>query len=1281
MASSPDKDLTHETVYDEDWWVKNSREHPDSPIALPPLSSPAHKASGDSNSSNHTNTSNITIPATAIHTHDTTAADISALRPPGNPHAPFLLPPPAKEKNKGQWAYVEYIPAWTDPLWQDKDSRVQDKDNPIHILRRRDWMKNVRPAQLPQDRSQNPSAFALRLIYQSGNVKGEWDPKTNDYLWQKMQPALLLASRILDHLETTDPFWRRLHDPLNRRTIGEPRDYRTPEMRKKNPAVQFTLHDYDDAGKNAIVDEQTRKQLFDVKFEVLKLLNHSVRFMLCSGQKDGGDTTTAGSTCVSGANIDIYIAADAFWPLVVPGYSDDERLLQSFFLASTIVHEIAHAVNYAHHLVLKPPAGIRITAWVDSPDKVKKAREIGEQMFPKITENSCEPFFEDEPQAELGFCTENRLFGGIHWNLMSTEMSQLFFLPAALAMERWPRPKGEDGHLTLEQLQKHPENLTLDHTPMLPDQYLVPTRVTHITRLFTETFWGTEVSKYGPAALRFGGLDPVTFPIIRPRVKLGAALRGVLAPRGDRALELLPRESSDEMADAGPMLAQFLMQAATEFLRPHVARYRWTRDHEHFLGSRCKEAYKLVFQLVIIMNETGTAFDLRRITEEFENGRRNQTSMDAWKRSQSRRWGKCLDKWLRESREELDGRPCSLPYDSVHPHKENEFWKSIHSHGWKAGQRMAEVLRQIYEMIVFEIGCFHQMFFDIYNLDEAELEAFEREQAAQDLPFRRQITMNLTTEALAKTTEVVTEYSRNGFIPVANLAVIHDFMTKFTNMRAQLEELKPWMNDISKIKPANFNLLQPFVPRLKTARRPATSRMVKVAQKELGMVPVETVVVIEKFLSFVKTTVKAAGDVRIDLARDGAMDLDEVITEFEKSDKFGQPRVVEDVIEDYEDGLDNNDPLTDIIRKRRPKNPWNGAKHPPKRPRIATPQLVPQLLEHPTPFSKYSPPKYRFGDTTKASRFHRASLINAVPDPTSNIPNVFANIPDVTFPLSQSFSGFAGYGPGQQPPPKLPTHASVFGSKPIQIADGPEPMGIFPHPFALSATFREDLEHEARARLMLAHQGPANAVLAFRERQGATAANAYRDPAPAIPDSPEKDGRRNSGTPGFGVGGNRRRRIPDPQDWLPYTEGLESLSSYSDPDVGRVNKGKRAVRGAPPATDEDENEDGGSHFGLCDPNKFSAVSLQRERFWKQQVMEYITEQQRQRQGWLNSLATPVVPAVMLATDMRPTLSPGPLGGASTSAGRPMEGGSAGPSSASSRQQGRYFPGDMDWVPG
>ncbi|KXH60405.1 hypothetical protein CSAL01_09602 [Colletotrichum salicis] len=1108
-----------------------------------------------------------------------------------------------------------------------------------------------------------------------------------------MQPALLLASRILDHLETTDPFWRRLHDPLNRRTIGEPRDYRTPEMRKKNPAVQFTLHDYDDAGKHAIVDEQTRKQLFDVRFEVLKLLNHSIRFMLCSGQKDGGDTATAGSTCVSGANIDIYIAADAFWPLVVPGYSEDERLLQSFFLASTIVHEIAHAVNYAHHLVLKPPAGIRITAWVDSPDKVKKAREIGEQMFPKITESNCEPFFEDEPQAELGFCTENRLFGGIHWNLISTELSQLFFLPAALAMERWPRPKGEDGHLTLEQLQKSPENLTLDHTPMLPDQYLVPTRVAHIARLFTEAFWGTEVSKYGPASLRFGGLDPVTLPIIRPRVQLGAALRGVLAPRGDRALELLPRESSDEMADAGPMLAQFLMQAATEFLRPHVARYRWTRDHRHFLGSRCKEAYKLVFQLVIIMNETSTAFDLRRITGEFENGRRNQASMDAWKKSQRRRWDKCLDKWLRESQEKLGGRSCSLPYDSVHPHKENEFWKSIPRHGWKAGQRIAEVLRRIYEMILFEIGCFHQMFIDIYNLDEAELKAFEREQAAQDLPFRRQTTLNLTTEALSKTTEVVTEYSRNGFIPVTNLAVIHDFMTKFTNMRAQLEELKPWTNDISKIKPANFNLLQPFVPRLKIARRPATSRMVKVAQKELGMVPVETVVVIEKFLSFVKTTVKAAGDVRIDLARDGTMDLDEIISEFEKTDKFGQPRVVEDVTdeEDYEDGLDNRDPLTDIIRKRKPKDPWNGAKHPPKRPRIATPQLVPQPLAHPTPFSKYSPPKHRFGNTTKASRFHRASLINAVPDSTSKIPNVFANIPDVTFPLSQSSSGFTGYGPGQQPPPKLPTHASVFGGKPTQIAEGPEPMGIFPHPFALSATFTEDLEHEARARLMLAHQSPANSALGFRERQGATAANAYRDPAPAIPDSPEKDARRNRGTVGFGFGGNQRRRIPGPQDWSPHTEGLESLSSYPDPDVGKVDNGKRAAGRASPAPseDEDENEDedegedadGSPRFGQRDPNKFSAVNLQRERFLRQRAMEYITDQQRQRREWLNSLATPAVPAGMLGTSMRPALGAGPLGGASPSVGGPSGGGSPGPSSAPNRQQGRHLPSDMDWVPG
>ncbi|KAK0371167.1 hypothetical protein CLIM01_11468 [Colletotrichum limetticola] len=1431
MAASPDKDLTQETIYDEEWWVKNTREHPDSPITVPlsPSSQPTSGDSDNTDTSDHTNTSNISIPATAIHTHDTTAATITSLRPPGNPHAPlFLGAPPVKPANKGQWAYVEYIPAWTDPLWKDGHSRVQDEKNPAYVVRERDWTKSIRPAQLPQDRAQNPSAFALRygvypdrldgrsrltptrgafrrfkydgvevpgvtaevvikqaegfartagltgvdgllevysgmrggggnenerfvlralegmrddedlqmvmfrgmtshelieegmmsmrngnacdlkndlhkyltrdkwvestwrgcdpdkprLVYQSGQVKGEWDPRTNDYLWEKMQPALLLASRVLTHLDKNDPYWRRLHDVLNRQTIDGPHDYRTPEMRKKNPAVKFTLQDYDGGGQNAIVDDETRKDMFDVHFEVLHVLQTRMRFMLCSGYKEE-DSGTAGVTCVAGSYIDVYIVADALWPLVVPGYSDDERLLQGFFLASTIVHEIAHAVNYAHHLVLLPPDCFQVETWKATPDKVKKVSEIGSKMFSKFSEGHLEPFFEDESQAELGFCTENRLFGGVHWNIISPELPHLFFLPAAMAMERWPRPKGDCGRLPVEKLEKSPDRLVLDHIPLLPDQYVCPTRVAHIVRLFTEAFWGVEVNKYGPAALRFGGLDPVKLPIIWPRIQLSAALRGVLAPRGDRALELLPKSDSEEMLEAGPTLQRFLYQAGTEFLRPHVVRYRWERDHKHFVYSRNGQMVTHMFQLAVIVIETHIAYNLRQGTEDVDNRIKSRAWLKSWKKAETRRWGLMLDRSLQHSRSSLDGKLCPLPHRSVHPlQDEDYFWQNIPDLGTRAGQRTAEALRRIYEVIIFEIGCFQQLFIDIYHLDDAELEAFQATNAPEDLNYRLTVTTDLGTEALRQATRLVADYGGTGFLPAVNMAVLHDFVGKFTNMRAQLEEMRPWAENLSEINPSNYNLLQPIIPRLKIARRPATTRMVKLVQKELEMLPVETLVVIEKFLSFVKTTVKAAGQVKIDLARDWEMDLDEVITEFEKRDKLDQPGLVEHVTDekDLEDGLASNDPLTEIIRKRKPKNPWNGANHPPKRlkrPRIAAPQLVPQPLAHPTPFSKYSPPRHRFGDTIKASRFSRRNIVNAVPDPTSKIPNVFANIPDISFPSSQSSSGFAGYGPGkQQPPPQLPTHASVFGRPGIQIAEGPEPMGIFPHAYALSASFTEDLEHEARARLMLAQQSPANSALGFRERHGATLANAYRDPAPPIPDSPE---RHNSGAAsGFGFGGEyRRRRIPDPQDHSPTTEEVSSLSSYPGSTPGKVNRGKGAAEpGDVDAADEDER------WGTTSTNRASALNMQREIDMKQGSKEHIDEQKRQQREWLNSLARQQAPAGMLEMDMRPNYSTRPLGGgSSTSIDGSDEGSSQRPSTASYRQEARSLPNDMDWVPG
>ncbi|OHF02925.1 hypothetical protein CORC01_01683 [Colletotrichum orchidophilum] len=1452
--------IQHESIYDEKWWVENCREDPD-PRGL--TTSPPTSPSPSPGDADIQQDSSITIPQHAIHTHDKTAESITALRPPGHPHAPlFLGVPPVKLANKGEWSFIEYIPPWTDPQWQHDNHRIPDRDYPSQVIRPHLWTTTLRPAQLPQDRAQNPTALALRfgiypdrldgrsrltptrggfrrfrvdgvvqpgitgeyviakaeelaararlggvdalleaysklgaderqpsdreryvlramqdmrddedwqsimfrgltthelleegmmsfksehgcdlqnplhcylqrdkwaeqtwrgadpqcprLVYHSGNFKGEWDPRTNDGLWAKMQPALILASRMLTHLETHDPYWQCLHDALNRLRIKGPRDYRTPAMKKRNPAVEFSLRDPDpdpDDGEGEgegddpttnIADPQTRRAMAaDVMDETLHVLRTKMRFMLCSGVRDSpcpeGGRPQVGFTHVQGGRIEVNLAADVMWPLVVAGYSNDERILTYFTLATTIVHEIAHAINYAHHLVLYPPeyAGCEVANWESHPDKVEKALKIGKCMFGQLKDHNIEPFFENEPQSELGFCTENRLFGGVNWGLISleTETDQLYFLPSAMMMERWPQAYGPEDLPTLQALKDNPENLILSRPRMLTDQYCIPTKVADIARLFTESFWAAEVLKYGPAALHFGSADPVKIPpITSTYIDFNDSLKGVLDPRSHKVSELYPEE--DDLKHAGALVYLFVREAAVEFLRYHIARFRWGRDQANYETSRYPEMMVCSMQIWVVMSETKIAVELGRGIESVSNGRASQAWLEMWKRAEIRKHRAPIDKLTTAKPSLLCNFPFRLPLGSVHPQDEVAFWKSIPVLRAQAGQRLAALLRRLYEMVLFEVGCFQHLYLDIYRLEPAEIENFKT--ITENLGARLENVQTLCDLVASRIADCLA--ADDGSMPAISVAALRELETKFLHTSAQVQEMTPWAADISRIVPANFNLLQQFLPTLKTARRPKTARMVKIVQKELGLVPVEVLEGIQTFLDFVKTRAKALIDVRIDMARDGMMDLDEVITEFEKRDKFAAPGLVEDGTDDEnEDGLGlrfDNDPLAEIIRKRKERaDIWNPTRHPPKRARIVTPQLVPRPLRHPRPFSTYSPPRlhrsqhhhhHQFGHASTAG-FYKGESSILVGDPRFQIPNVFADIPQVTFPLKESLPRPAISQLGQKQP-QPPTYSSVFGMPAVRIEEGPEPVSIFPHPYALAATFTEDLEHEANFRLQLAKKSPAGSVLGFTERNGAGIMNAYRDPEPAIPDSPEES-RRPVG--GFGFGG-WQRGLPDPQDWSPDTESLSDLppSTPDTEDAGPQRKTTYmtttttpgAVAMSSPALVEDGMD--GYRWEVLDQKRLNPLYLQQQRAMQRRAHELVEEQKRRRQQWLESLARPVIPAGMEATGLRPVDNGRFSRDASTKFGSWCDG--DGPRSAKIGQKNmnhrRRLSGNMEWEP-
>lgn len=118
------------------------------------------------------------------------------------------------------------------------------------------------------------------------------------------------------------------------------------------------------------------------------------------------------------------LGADDIYPLLVQGYTTDERLVFSFRVATTLVHEIAvslagslvmlelvntsqHAVTYAHRNWMHSPGPSTLPIISGHPAVENSIASIGKLLF--AHQRTPEPFFEQEQRCEVGFSLENHV--------------------------------------------------------------------------------------------------------------------------------------------------------------------------------------------------------------------------------------------------------------------------------------------------------------------------------------------------------------------------------------------------------------------------------------------------------------------------------------------------------------------------------------------------------------------------------------------------------------------------------------------------------------------------------------------------------------------------------------------------------------------------------------------------------------------------------------------------------------------------------------------------------
>ncbi|KAF3766937.1 hypothetical protein M406DRAFT_69114 [Cryphonectria parasitica EP155] len=448
-------------------------------------------------------------------------------------------------------------------IWTLGKGATNDLAEPLHDLITQDkWV-------ITQDRGNYLDE--PRLVYNISGKQGEFTAH-NPVLWAALQPTLQLVSKVLasDHPMTWA--WadvrklRPIHD-ARKNSKRFSRDSLIQAQREagisKTRRVALWPHRGEPgdelSGRELAWDElvQIYEKGFDTTRYACEILRRTIewdiqpQYRFKPGEPDVENSASGGTTVRRVQDgpvpfkIIITVAAEYVWQLLVDDYSAAEKASVSFHLASVMLHEIAHALNNARLQMSGPPREggngqiQKPPLWLElNPDWQRKVDEFNAEnscdivsllrrhglrfklhrvLFERrrIVWNMEELFVENEPIEEEGWSTENKYFGGVVGTLASslgsipTMKAPRFLAEMALmpSFRHWPTAPGTQLRFLI-------------HSPLPTQSYL---------RYFSQTFWNSEVSRFGAEALKFppqlvsGTLDWYVFKWKHVRQHFGQA--------------------------------------------------------------------------------------------------------------------------------------------------------------------------------------------------------------------------------------------------------------------------------------------------------------------------------------------------------------------------------------------------------------------------------------------------------------------------------------------------------------------------------------------------------------------------------------------------------------------------------------------------------------------------------------------------------------------------------------------------------------------------------------
>ncbi|KAJ0107255.1 hypothetical protein J7T55_007625 [Diaporthe amygdali] len=415
-----------------------------------------------------------------------------------------------------------------------RDSGAFDPNQSVDTpdLRGDIYQENWTQVPLPPDSALSVTTRArFDCWYNLNGQDKQYDVQRNDELWDALQPALQLASKVLlnEH-----PYWKAILSFYHTRPVAVERDGRTREQ-KAEPEYRPYVSLWLDIDRDKMYD--SARSLMDRNFDstaaTLEVLRRKLKWSIFSVDHEAGATTTTFfDSNTSNWEIRIAINAVYLWPLLVPQYSASEKVAASVYVAKLCLHELAHAARFASQYLLEVPDGLMDPPWTPPPgtcydDGVRDdLRALRTEAYQVPYE---EYLFQDDPQAEEGKSFEKQIWG---FDIEAEPEAAIdrdndAYRPFLSAVNwPWMHPTvhfqnqrsveaGNYGNAT-----SHGYRLYLLDPPAPAFDLKTPLPVSSYAKFMQESWWETEFVKFGHQGLRLSihSTDPSSpmMSVIRP---------------------------------------------------------------------------------------------------------------------------------------------------------------------------------------------------------------------------------------------------------------------------------------------------------------------------------------------------------------------------------------------------------------------------------------------------------------------------------------------------------------------------------------------------------------------------------------------------------------------------------------------------------------------------------------------------------------------------------------------------------------------------------------------